>query len=136
METFSVLLAFCEGNAPVTGGVPFTKANDAEIWFFYICTDDQWKYWQGAVGKDILTHRSHWHIYASEKTVAIDLDKTNCRIFFHNTAFGMAMIKDQLKSIPQEFAKIRVPPFVKCSLVSLVRKKVTNSIAKTVANGK
>ena len=90
---------------------------------FYICIYDQWKYWQWVVGKDILTHRSHWHIYASEKTVAIDLDKTNCLIFFNNTAFGMAMIKDQLNIIPQEFAKIRVPPFIKCSLVSLVRKK-------------
>ena len=32
METFSALLAFCEGNSPVTGEFPLTKASDAELW--------------------------------------------------------------------------------------------------------
>ena len=42
METFSTLLALCEGNPPVTGGfpstghrwIPITKASDAELWCF------------------------------------------------------------------------------------------------------
>ena len=29
---FSALLAICEGNPPVTGGFPTTKASDAELW--------------------------------------------------------------------------------------------------------
>ena len=32
METFSALLAFCEGNTPVT---PLTKTNDAEFDVFF-----------------------------------------------------------------------------------------------------
>ena len=34
METFSVLLAICAGNSPVTGEFPRTKAGDAELWYF------------------------------------------------------------------------------------------------------
>ena len=30
METFAALLAFCEGNLPVTGEFPPTKASDVE----------------------------------------------------------------------------------------------------------
>ena len=32
METFSALLALCEGNPPVTDGFSMTKASDAELW--------------------------------------------------------------------------------------------------------
>ena len=36
-ETFSALLAFCEGNALlVTGVFPTQKARDSELWFFFI----------------------------------------------------------------------------------------------------
>ena len=35
METYSALLHLCEGNPPVTGGFPLTKANDAELWCFF-----------------------------------------------------------------------------------------------------
>ena len=36
IETFSALLAICEGNPPVTGNrwIPLTKASDAELWCF------------------------------------------------------------------------------------------------------
>ena len=34
METFSVLLSLCDGNSPVTGEFPLTKASDAELWCF------------------------------------------------------------------------------------------------------
>ena len=32
METFSALLALCEGNPPITGGFLAQKASDAEFW--------------------------------------------------------------------------------------------------------
>ena len=36
METFSALLALCEGNSPVIGQwIPLTKASDAELWCFF-----------------------------------------------------------------------------------------------------
>ena len=34
MDTFSALLTLCEGNPPVTGGFPLTKAIAAELWYF------------------------------------------------------------------------------------------------------
>ena len=34
METFSALLALCEGNPLVTGGLPSLMASNAEIWCF------------------------------------------------------------------------------------------------------
>ena len=36
MERLSALLALCEGNPPVTGGFPSQKANNAELWFFFL----------------------------------------------------------------------------------------------------
>ena len=38
METFSALLAHCEGNPPV---IPFTKASDAELWCFLWSAPEQ-----------------------------------------------------------------------------------------------
>ena len=34
METFSALLALSDGNPPVTGGFPLTKADHAELSYF------------------------------------------------------------------------------------------------------
>ena len=34
IETFSVFLAICEGNSPMAGEFPPTKASDAKFWFF------------------------------------------------------------------------------------------------------
>ena len=43
METFSTLLALCEGNPPVTGDrwIPLTKASDAELWYFLWSAPEQ-----------------------------------------------------------------------------------------------
>ena len=41
MEIFSVLLALCDGNPPVTGGFPQTKAADAELWSFLWSAPEQ-----------------------------------------------------------------------------------------------
>ena len=41
METFSALLALCEGNPPVTGGFPLTKASGAELWRFLWSAPEQ-----------------------------------------------------------------------------------------------
>ena len=42
METsFSVLVALCEGNSPVTGEFPFIKASDAEFWCFLWSAPEQ-----------------------------------------------------------------------------------------------
>ena len=40
METFSVLLAVCAGNLPVTG-ILLTKASDAELWGFLWSAPEQ-----------------------------------------------------------------------------------------------
>ena len=41
METFSVLLALCGGNPPVTGGFPSQRASDTELWWLLWCTPEQ-----------------------------------------------------------------------------------------------
>ena len=41
MEAISALLALCEGNPPATGGFPFTKASDAELWCFLWSAPEQ-----------------------------------------------------------------------------------------------
>ena len=42
MDTFSALLALCEGNPPVTSAwIPPTKANDAELWCFLLSAPEQ-----------------------------------------------------------------------------------------------
>ena len=40
METFSPLMALCEGNPPVTGG-SLTEASDAELWCFLWSAPEQ-----------------------------------------------------------------------------------------------
>ena len=39
METFSALLALCEGIQPVS--IPLTKASDAELWWFLWAAPEQ-----------------------------------------------------------------------------------------------
>ena len=41
METFSALLALCEGFPPVTSGFPLTKASEAELWYSLWSTPEQ-----------------------------------------------------------------------------------------------
>ena len=41
METFSTLLALCEGNPPVTGGFPSQKTSGAELWCFIWSAPEQ-----------------------------------------------------------------------------------------------
>ena len=41
METVSALLSLCEGNPPVTGGFPLTKASDTEFWCFLWSAPEQ-----------------------------------------------------------------------------------------------
>ena len=40
MDTLFAVLAFCEGNPPVAGGLPLQRANDAKLWCFH--------WWQSA----------------------------------------------------------------------------------------
>ena len=41
METFSALLALCEGNLPVNRWIPLTKVSDAELWCFLWSVPEQ-----------------------------------------------------------------------------------------------
>ena len=41
METFSTLLALCDGNSPVAGEFPFIKASDAELQCFHWSAPEQ-----------------------------------------------------------------------------------------------
>ena len=41
METFPALLARCEGNPPVTGGVSLRKPSDAWLWYFLLSAPEQ-----------------------------------------------------------------------------------------------
>ena len=43
MEAFSVLLAFCAGNSPVTGEFPAQRPVTPSFYFFFICAwTDSW----------------------------------------------------------------------------------------------
>ena len=58
METFSVLLALCAGNSPVTG----EKASDAELWcFFDLCLNKRlskqsWGWWFATPSRSLWRH--------------------------------------------------------------------------------
>ena len=41
MDTFSALLALCEGIPPATGGFPSQRASDAELWCFLWSAPEQ-----------------------------------------------------------------------------------------------
>ena len=41
METFSMLLAFCQGNSPVIGECPSQRPNDAEHWCLHGCLPEK-----------------------------------------------------------------------------------------------
>ena len=41
IESYSALLALCEGNPPVIGGLPSQSASIAELWCFIWCTPEQ-----------------------------------------------------------------------------------------------
>ena len=63
MKTFSALLALCEGNPPENRWISFTKASEAELWFFFSlicagingCTSNQ-------DGGDLRRHRTPYDV--------------------------------------------------------------------------
>ena len=65
METFSALLALCEGNSPVTGGFPSQRSVTWELWCFLSCT---WK--NGWVNNrdagDLRRHCAHYEVTLME----------------------------------------------------------------------
>ena len=68
METFSALLAICEGNLPVTGRFPLTKASDVELalMFSLICAWTNGRA-NNLYAGDLRRHRAHYHITVMNK---------------------------------------------------------------------
>ena len=61
METFSMSLAFCAGNSPVTGEFPAQKASNMELWSFSICAwINGWV--NSPEAGDLRRHRAHYDV--------------------------------------------------------------------------
>ena len=61
MENFSALLAFCEGNPPVTGGFPSQRpvTQSVDVFFDLAWTND-WA--NNRHGGDLRRHRAHYDV--------------------------------------------------------------------------
>ena len=64
METFSVLLALCAGNLPVTGEFPSQRASDAELWCFLWSAPCINGWVNNREAGDLRRHRGHYDVIA------------------------------------------------------------------------
>ena len=62
METFSALLAICEGNSTGHRWIPRTKANDAELWYFLWSAPDKNGWVNNGEAGDLGRHWAHYDI--------------------------------------------------------------------------